>query len=299
MMKNLPVTKAMITDIKRFAVHDGDGIRTTVFFKGCSLRCAWCHNPETIFPKCELAFYEHKCTLCGKCAVVCPNHAIVEGRHIFLREQCRLVSTCTKVCPNDALTIYGKEMEISEICQVLLKDKEFYENSGGGITLSGGECLLQPEACRAILENMKRNGVSTAVDTAGNVLRENIDAVIGLTDVFLYDVKHIDSQKHRVGTGSGNELILSNLKYISDKGGTIEIRIPIIPDFNDDMETMEKIGLLLQDLKGITKVRLLPYHNYAQSKYDALGKSVVMRAMGTAKIQEMKELLAGYGLTAI
>lgn len=261
--------KANITDIKKFAVHDGDGIRTTVFFKGCSLKCVWCHNPETISKQKQIAFYSHKCVMCGACSSVCENHKISDGVHKYDREKCVSCEKCVDVCLAEALILYGKEVESDEICRILMEDKEFYESSNGGITLSGGECLLQPEACRSILYEMKQNGIHTAVDTCGMVSWENIEAVLDLTDIFLFDLKAIDEVVHKKCTGASNHLILENLKKIDAAGKQIEIRIPYVPDYNDNQ--IDKIVDLVSSLSNLTKVRVLAYHNFADSKYGALG----------------------------
>ena len=260
---------ANITEIKRFAVHDGDGIRTTLFFKGCPLKCLWCHNPETIDPNQQLAFYEHKCTLCGKCSSVCKNHKIIDGKHILNRDNCVLCYNCVNECPNEALIIYGKQMSCDEIYTLLAEDKDFYETSGGGITLSGGECLLQPDACAEILKKCKENGINTAVDTCGFVSRSALNKVIPYTDVFLYDIKAMDEDVHIKCTGQSNKIILDNLKYLDDNGCKIEIRIPYIPDYNDSQ--IKKIADFFKNLTNIIKVKVLPYHTYAGSKYNALG----------------------------
>ena len=169
---------ANIAQIKKFAVHDGDGIRTTVFFKGCSLKCVWCHNSETIYAKKQLAFYSHKCIMCKECAHVCTCHVFSDGVHTIDRDRCNFCAACADVCSQNALNVFGESMSAEEICKILLKDAELYSQSNGGITLSGGECLLQPEACREILNIMKKNNIHTAVDTCGYVPRENIDAVM-------------------------------------------------------------------------------------------------------------------------
>ncbi len=265
------MTTAIISEIKRFAVHDGDGIRTTVFFKGCPLNCKWCHNPECISYKREFAYMQHKCINCGNCVQACENHAhtIKNGIHCFIRALCVTCGKCINFCPNDALKIYGNEVTVQEILPVLLEDKDFYNNSGGGVTLSGGECLTQAEFCKELLKSLKDNGVHTAVDTCGFVNRQNIDMVIPYTDVFLYDIKAFDEDVHIKGTGQSNRIILENLYYIDDCGKNIEIRIPYIPEYNTDQ--IEKIAILLKEFKNILKVRVLPYHNYAGSKYDSLG----------------------------
>lgn len=269
--------KAEITDIKRFAVHDGDGIRTTVFFKGCSLRCLWCHNPENICAQKQLGFFEHKCILCGKCAEVCANHTVGNGGHIIDRKSCTACGKCAEVCPADALTVYGKTVDTGEISRVLLQDKNFYAESGGGITLSGGECLLQSKACREILMNMKDNGINTAVDTAGYVAKSAIDDVLPYTDVFLYDIKALDDGVHKKCTGRSNRLIIDNLKYLENCGKRVEIRIPSIPHCNDDQ--VDKIREYLSGFHCIERVRVLPYNSLARAKYPPLGMSYPLGAL--------------------
>lgn len=264
--------KAKIFEIKRFAVHDGDGIRTTVFFKGCPLKCVWCHNPEGISAKNELAYYPHKCISCGECLSVCPTgaHTIQEGKHVYEREKCIACGKCESVCLGNALTLYGKEFSIDELLPILLKDKEFFDNSSGGVTLSGGECLLQANACVELLKKLKENGVHTAVDTCGFISKAILDKVIPYTDIFLYDIKAFDEETHQKCTGQSNQLILENLKYLEECGCKVEIRIPYVPQWNDS--EMEKIAEYLSKMKNITKIRILPYHNYAGSKYESLGK---------------------------
>ena len=185
---------AIISDIKRFAVHDGDGIRTTVFFKGCPLRCRWCHNPEGLSFRSELAYYAHKCIGCGACVSACPNgaHVIdVEGHRID-RTKCTVCGKCEAVCFSDALKLYGREGTVKSLLPELLADRDFYETSGGGVTLSGGECLAQADFCTELLKALKEENIHTAVDTCGFVKREAIDKVLPYTDIFLYDMKHIE-----------------------------------------------------------------------------------------------------------
>ncbi len=258
-----------ITDIKRFAVHDGDGIRTTVFFKGCAMKCVWCHNPETIASYRQLAFYEHKCKNCGQCAKVCKSHTFAQGRHRYERSSCVTCGKCVEICPAEALAVYGREMDTEEICALLKEDRAYYETSGGGITLSGGECLLQSEGCRAILKSMKEQGIHTAVDTCGFVPRAAFDAVMPFTDIFLFDVKACDEEIHQKCTGQSNRVILENLFYLDEHQKQIEVRIPFVPDFNQDQ--MEGIADILRKLRHLKAVRILPYHNMAVSKYLALG----------------------------
>ena len=238
---------ATIFEIKRFAVHDGDGIRTTVFFKGCPLRCVWCHNPEGLTSVPQIARYTHKCIGCGECK-----------KDGFTPEDCL----------GEATVLYGKEVMVEELLPILLEDKDFYKTSGGGVTLSGGECLVQADFCAELLKRLKENEIHTAVDTCGFVPRTALDKVIPYTDVFLYDIKAYDEDVHIKCTGVSNKQILENLKYLNMLGKKIEIRIPYVPDFNDGQ--IEKIARFLAPLQNITKIRILPYHNYAGSKYKAL-----------------------------
>ena len=262
--------KAKIFEIKRFAVHDGDGIRTTVFFKGCPLKCIWCHNPEGINFGPQLAYYENKCVGCGECASVCAlgAHRMEQGTHVFDREKCVACGKCAEACFGSALQFYGKEMTVAALLPLLMEDREFYETSGGGVTLSGGECLMQADFCAEILKKLKENGVHTAVDTCGFVSKDAIDKVTPYTDIFLYDLKAFDEDVHIKCTGRSNETILENLKYIDEQGKKIEIRIPYVPGLNDNQ--ISKIAEFLSERKNVVKVKVLPYHNYAGSKYKSL-----------------------------
>lgn len=261
--------KARISDIKRFATHDGDGIRTTVFLKGCPLKCLWCHNPESIGSAPQLAYYPDKCIGCGACAEVCPVGAhTMEGGHVFHREKCIGCGACGEACLGEALRFYGKEMTVEELMEIVLRDKMFYDGSGGGVTLSGGECLMASDFCEAFLKALKEAGISTAVDTCGFVNKGVLDRVMPYTDVFLYDMKAVDEEVHIACTGQSNGKILENLRYLDSCGANIEIRIPFVPEHNADQ--IEKMAKVLSQLHHITKVRVLPYHNYAGSKYNAL-----------------------------
>lgn len=265
------MNKAIISDVKRFAVHDGDGIRTTVFFKGCPLKCVWCHNPEGISFERQVAYYQKKCINCGECINTCPRnaHKMHEGNHFFERDLCIGCGKCVDKCLGSALILYGREVTVDELLPLLLEDKDFYETSGGGVTLSGGECLCQSEFCVELLKRLKENGINTAVDTCGYVSKEIIDKIIPFTDVFLYDIKAIDEDVHIKCTGQSNNRILENLKYIVSLDKAVEIRIPYVPKFNDTQ--IEKIAQFLKELGNVKKIKLLPYHNYAGSKYEALG----------------------------
>lgn len=285
-----------IFEIKRFAVHDGDGIRTTVFLKGCPLRCVWCHNPEGLSAQKQLACYGHKCLQCGECMRVCTAgaHAVSPCGHAFHPDRCLGCGQCADVCPGDALLFYGRDVSVQELLPKLLEDRAFYQNSGGGVTLSGGECLMQPQFCAELLQNLKKEGIHTAVDTCGFAAREAFDQVIPYTDVFLYDLKAMDEEVHIRCTGQSNRLILQNLQYLDDCGKQLEIRIPFVPGWNDDQ--MEKIARRLKELRHVSKVRVLPFHPYAGSKYTALQMKNTMPQKTPAAIQTAKAeaLFAGW-----
>ena len=297
-------TTGIVTDFKRFAVHDGDGIRTTVFLKGCPLRCVWCHNPESIFPKPELAFYSEKCTGCGECTRVCPN-----GAHIFEagdtpdsyihklnRTKCVACGKCAEVCVSGALKLCGRRMSVDEVMKIVAEDRIFYETSNGGMTLSGGEPTLQPEFTLALLRAAKEDGISTALDTCGCAKREVYESLLPYTDIFLYDIKHITDEGHIRCTGRPNRQILDNLRFLSDAGAKIEIRIPLVPGYNDDAETLDGIGRMLSTV-NITKAKLLPYHSYARSKYLSLGIPDTLPDVerpSSEKLEAAAKLLRGY-----
>lgn len=242
--------KAMISDIKRFAVHDGPGIRTTVFFKGCPLKCVWCHNPECIEFRPQTAFYKDKCIGCGE---------------------------CENICLGGARRTYGREVSVEELLEEVLEDRDYYETGGGGVTLSGGECLCQADFCTEFLKRLKENGIHTAVDTCGMVSRETLDKVIPYTDLFLYDIKAMDEEVHIKCTGKSNKQILENAGYLDEMRRPMEIRIPYVPGYNADQ--MEKIADFLKNLHHITDIKVLPYHNYAGAKYRALGMENTLPAI--------------------
>lgn len=267
--------RGLVFNIQRFSIHDGPGIRTTVFFKGCTLRCFWCHNPESIHSEPQIQLFPQKCIGCGRCFKVCPvnAHRIERGQRVFLRELCRGCGKCAEVCYAEALVITGKWMTVQEIIDEVKKDNPFYESSGGGVTLSGGEPLLQAKFIKTLLEECKKRELHTAMDTAGNVPWEAFEMVLPFVDLFLYDLKVANEYKHTEVTGASNVRIISNLKKLVDKGKDIWIRVPVIPRVNDTLREMEKIALLIKDLDSdnIKLVELLPFHRLGESKYESLG----------------------------
>ncbi len=291
--------KAKIFDIKHFAVHDGDGIRTTVFFKGCPLRCVWCHNPEGLIASAQIAVLGEKCKSCGACASVCRSkvHSFLDG-HGLDRSVCTACGKCAEICPTDALTLYGREVSVGELLPELLEDRDFY-GERGGVTLSGGECLLYSEFCAELLSELKREGINTAVDTSGAVSREAIERVLPYTDTFLYDIKAIDENTHIICTGRSNADILENLRYLDAAGAGIEIRVPYVPGYND--KQIGQIGEFLVSLKTVKKVRLLAYHSFYESKYAALGyrKPPNIALPTDDELNEAKRCLKALGLTVL
>ncbi len=292
----------MIFAVKPFEIHDGDGVRTTVFFKGCPLRCRWCHNPEAFTEAPQLSFSPDLCRACGLCAAVCPTGAqsLRNGVHTFERADCKACGVCVKVCEARALRLYGENAESpASLADRLARDKRFFDASGGGVTLSGGEPLMQADFCAELLKNLKALSINTAVDTCGFVKREVFDRVIPYTDTFLYDVKAFDEDVHLRCTGVPNGLILDNLRYLDSRGCRIEVRIPYVPGYNDDQ--LPKIGRFLAGLSRIVRVRVLPYHSFAEDKYRSLGMTfptASVRVPDRAEIDEAVRLLRDMGCPA-
>ena len=268
--------KATIFDIERNSYVDGPGIRTTVFFKGCNLRCKWCHNPESQNPKKEILFYHSKCTGCGRC-----RDLTVEDENFF--------------CFNDAKEICGKEYTADEVFAEVIKDKAFYETSGGGVTFSGGECMLQTDFLLEILKKCKENGIHTAVDTAGYIPWDKFKKILPYTDLFLYDIKSMNDEIHKEYTGVTNTLILENLAKLLKINVDVWVRIPVIPGVNDTEEEMKKIKNFF-DTKGYPKkIELLPYHAMGEHKYASLGKSIEkFDVPDKEKIEKLKNIIVPY-----
>jgi len=263
-----------LVEIKRFAVHDGPGIRTTLFLKGCSLACRWCHNPETLAPRPEIGWRERKCVQCGRCAEICPHgvHVFRDGVHLLHRERCTACGACVAACLFGALEYYGRLVTVDEAVDAVLEDRTFYAESGGGCTLSGGEPLLQSEFCAAVCAQLREHRVHCAVDTAGFVPWENFETVLPDVDLFLYDLKHADSGVHRAWTGAPNEGVIANLRRLAARGARIEVRVPLVPGLNDGVAELQAMRRLLDEIDGVDAVRVLPYHRLAAAKYEALGR---------------------------
>ena len=264
-------TGGIIFNIQRYSTHDGPGIRTTVFLKGCPLRCFWCHNPESQSPVPQLFVLREKCTGCGRCAPVCPAEAIrvEQGVMEFDRAKCVGCGKCAEVCPNGARTLMGKYITVDEVMTVVLKDKSYYKNTKGGVTVSGGEPAVHPGLALPILRRCKEAGIHTILDTSGFAPWENYEQLLPYVDLFFYDVKCIDRDLHINGTAVPNDIILENAKKIVANGGNLRVRVPVIPGFNDDVEELLKIARFTQDELGLgpDDINLLKYNKLCESKY--------------------------------
>ncbi len=264
-----------IFDIKRYAINDGPGIRIVIFMKGCNLNCTWCHNPESISARQERMYAQSKCIVCGTCVAACPEKAITltpEGI-VTDAELCKLCAKCAEVCPTKAIEMSGKPMSVAEIMNEIEKERVFFDQSGGGVTFSGGEPLLHPEFLIELLDECGRRGIHRAVDTAGLVNTEILLEVAKRTDLFLFDLKLMDLKKHQNWIGKPNVKILENLKALAKTGARINIRIPLIGGVNDDKENISATARFVAELSGEKKeVNLLPYHKIAQTKYQKLGR---------------------------
>lgn len=292
---------APLVDIKRFAVHDGPGIRTTVFLKGCPLRCIWCHNPESRRAGFELAFRLHKCTACGRCARVCECHRIIDGKHLFDRDKCTACGRCARECFNNALELYGRNITVDEAFEKLAEDRIFYTD-GGGATLSGGEPLLYSDFCAALLKKLQEAEIHTAIDSCGDVPWDAFEKVLPYTDMFLYDFKCADAAQHKKLTGRSNERIIENLQRLCRTGIPIEIRMIMVPGHNMNDEYLHSAGKILGQLKNITAVRLLAYHSFARSKFAAVGDIDTMPDVPqptAAEMQNVAAILRQYGLDVL
>lgn len=294
----------LVFDIKRFAVNDGPGIRVTVFFKGCPLRCAWCHNPESISPKIERLYTKEKCIGCKACIEACPQNALQLSSEGIVCDAnlCNLSGECAEVCPTKATEISGKKMLVSEVMETVLKDQLFMDQSGGGVTFSGGEPMLQGDFLLALLKECKAHGIHRVVDTTGFTSEEQLLEVAKYTDLFLYDLKHMDSETHRKWTGIPNERILSNLRLLSEKQAHIQVRLPFVGGVNSDDKNLKAMATFLADLPGASvDVNILPYHDIMTGKYHKLGREYDPQEMQEPKQEEIQraiEIFSEAGITA-
>ena len=283
-----------VIDIQKYSIHDGDGIRTSIFFKGCPLRCAWCHNPESQQKKPELLWNREKCTGCGWCAEICPQKTIImeHGVPLLDRERCTGCGNCVIECLESARSLSGEYKTVRQLLEAGEKDQIFYEESGGGVTLSGGEVMaIQPfeeivELCRGFFEK----GISVFIDTSGFAPWERFDSILPYVTAFLYDIKAIDPETHQKWVGVDNKLILDNLRKLSAAGGDIRLRLPLISGINDSREQIEAVLKLLQGGIHVRKIHLLPYHDIGKNKYARLGREYNEAALAPPTPEHLEEL---------
>lgn len=281
-----------IFNIQKYSIHDGPGIRTTVFFKGCPLKCKWCHNPESQSFNNEIMFFKDKCIGCGFCLKACKNKVISFNSNSinFNKDKCTLCGQCCEDCPTTAMSMVGERKSSDDIINEILKDKIFYDESKGGVTFSGGEPLSQKDFLKELLIKCKNKGINTVVDTSGFGEEETIRDISPYVDLFLYDLKVIDNEKHNKYVGVSNEKILKNLKLLTDLNKRIFIRIPIIPTVNDSKKDIEDFINTLKNIRGIEEINILPYHNISSEKYKRLNKKYELEEIEAPTDGKMEEI---------
>jgi glycyl-radical enzyme activating protein len=280
----MSATTGLVLSIDRCSLHDGPGIRTTVFLKGCPLHCLWCHNPESISTKPELFFMDDRCSRCGACVTACPNgcHTVTDAMHTVDRRACVACGRCVQACPMSALQIKGKPMAVEDVMAEVVKDRVYYEESGGGLTISGGEPLLQIDFTAALLAAARAQSIHTCVETCGHVSWDRFERILPVTDLFLYDCKATDPVRHREFTGASDDLIRENLNRVLASGKSVILRCPLVPGVNDDDAHLQGIAALSQSHAGIVGVEVMPYHAMARAKYGRIGKAYTLSAIADA-----------------
>jgi pyruvate formate lyase activating enzyme len=293
---------ALIFNIQRFSIHDGPGIRTTVFFKGCPLKCQWCHNPESINPFPEIAYRESRCIKCYKCIEVCPTEALSRSQSGITidREKCDGCGKCAEMCYSGALELCGRYMKIEEVMAEVTRDLPFYKNSSGGLTASGGEPLAQANFVADFFARAREEGIHTALDTSGHAQWATLRKVLDHTDLVLYDIKTMDSERHKMLTGVPNKLIPANLERMCGEGIPVVVRIPLIPNYNivNVKEDVKEIADFIQGLKTVKRVDLLPFHRLGKSKYLMLGRKCVVDIEPPDKeyVENVRKIVASSGI---
>ena len=301
--------KANVFNIQKYNMYDGPGIRTLVFFKGCPLRCLWCSNPESQHGRHEVLFKKDPCVHCGACVPVCPVgiHSMVNAQstHMVDRSKdCIRCEACVRACPQAALAIAGERKSISGLLEVVEQDWLFYENSGGGLTVGGGEPMLQHEALANLLLACKQKGIHTAMETSGYAKPEVVRQLAEICDLFLFDVKHMDADKHYALTGVRNEHILANLQWLLENGCAVNIRMPLLKGYNDENEEIHAVGRFLAchaERKNLKGIDLLPYHRLGVSKYAQLDRDYAIEgnpALDDTDLERIQKILLSYGLAA-
>jgi len=292
---------AIISDIQRFSVHDGPGIRTIVFFKGCPLRCQWCQNPETYSIEKQLMYTRERCILCGLCIKACPQQAIGMDRSGLTMswDKCNNCGECTKVCFSGAREVVGREMTVDEVVEEVMKDEVFYRNTNGGVTLSGGDVTLQAPFAARLLRVLKEKGIHNAIETCGYSRWEALESILYYTDLVLYDIKLFDSGKHKYYTGAGNEPILQNLMKIARMNIPLVLRYPFVPGVNDTVEDLRNLAELALKTKALS-VHIMPFHQLGEPKWYGTGKPYLFSSAKSPTeeaLDHAKETIEAFGVT--
>jgi pyruvate formate lyase activating enzyme len=294
-------TEGVVFDIQRFSVNDGHGIRTVVFLKGCPLNCPWCANPESQDKNPQIGFYRENCSFCRVCTSVCPNGTSFSELGILDWDHCERCLACAEVCLYGARTSIGKSMTVAEVLETVERDRVFYDNSGGGVTLSGGEALYQPIFTESILKECKRRGIHTALETCGFATSCVFLRTVEHVDLLLFDLKHMDSDVHRQFTGVPNEVILRNAVAGAQMASEMIVRFPLIPGFNDSEENIQNMGtFIMESLPSVQRIDVLPYHSMGESKMEAIGGTYLFESAGEVPEQVItasREILESCGLT--
>ncbi|MFC1806345.1 glycyl-radical enzyme activating protein [Planctomycetota bacterium] len=292
-----------IFNIQKFSIHDGPGIRTTVFLKGCSMHCAWCHNPESIARHPEIVFFPNKCIGCRRCFGACPSGALslVDDERRYARDDCRLCGRCAEACYAEAIVMEGREVTTEEVVAEILKDKPFYDNSNGGATCSGGEPLLQADFVAEVFASCHDQGVHTALDTAAHVAWDAFETVLPDTDLVLLDLKVIDPERHREATGVDNTLVLANARRLAETGLPLIVRVPVIPGYTDAEDNIAAIAAFVRDFPNLEQIELLPYHCFAEAKYQRLERAYPLKGSEPPpkdQLQHLVDVIEGHGVKA-
>jgi pyruvate formate lyase activating enzyme len=293
---------ATVFEIERFALNDGPGIRTVVFFKGCPLRCSWCSNPESQKAAPELFYRSRRCLACGRCVEACGEEALALGAALIVdRERCTACGDCTRACNTGALTMAGSVLPVGDILREVLRDEAFYRNSGGGVTFSGGEPTAQPRALRALAELCRENGLHTCLETCGVFGWEALRETLPSLDLFLFDLKHLDEARHEELTGVGNALVLENFRRLLEAGKPVVARFPLLPGINDEEGHLERVAEFLAGCSPGMRVDVLPYHRLGSSKYAGLGRQYPLDRLAPPSAEragEVRDFFQGLGLAA-
>lgn len=291
-----------IFQIQRWSIHDGEGVRSTVFLKGCPLRCKWCANPESWNRDTEVLFFQEKCTGCNRCLSVCGKGAITKGNpiHQFAREKCDCCTRCCEVCPTGARKLIGSTVTVDDVFKVIKRDAVFYRESGGGVTFSGGEPFTQPEFLRQLVAACSRLGIDTAVETSGYFDWEQVKDIFELLDCVFVDIKHMDDECHKKMTGVGNRKILENITLISRLHPNTIVRVPLIEEVNAHEKNIKAMCEFIRKDTQVKGIELLPYHDFGESKYRAIGaQGQAFTTPTAAKMAAVKEIIAGYGINIV